>query len=405
LLAAAQNGYADCVSLLLDKGAEPNRFNGRDGAFPLLWAAGHGHTDCVRLLLDNGADPNGVNEKNGTFPLLVAAQNGHAGCVRLLLDHSADMLQFHRLTGTTPLQVALRNRHWVVVRMLGNEEGVLQTQSLEFQEAIKTLLSLPPEALAAFERNEIDASRHLTSPRQVEIKLPVYPVVSDPGSDQIVANIALEALDGISATFGDSRQSIEVINDRAEAWSLNHLNDAVVLIGFRLKDRNLLTECLIFELPASQRRILCTPDFDFDGLARSLNFAGRPLDLREPSHALCWASLVVIYRFGGTPVLPGNPWPLLPDVPTPDIPYPDNYWREWSFQRGASGPTVTLPFVHGGQLLRAHIAVPENGIGVTLIAEPEVLATGFNLPVPRFVSLQEGGPPTGLWLCREIESD
>ena len=58
----------------------------RTALFPLLQAAQNGHAEVVGLLLDKDAEPNQVDEKDGLFPLLQAAQQGHAEVVRLLLD-------------------------------------------------------------------------------------------------------------------------------------------------------------------------------------------------------------------------------------------------------------------------------------------------------------------------------
>ena len=57
LALAAQYGYAYAVELLLDAGADPNRFTekGHSHSTPLHQAAGNGHLDVVKLLVERGA--------------------------------------------------------------------------------------------------------------------------------------------------------------------------------------------------------------------------------------------------------------------------------------------------------------------------------------------------------------
>lgn len=402
LLMAAQNGHAKCVRLLLDRGASPEWGGDLEGVFPLLQAALAGRDECVRLLLEKDADPDRINRKDGSFPLFLAAQEGHADCVGLLIEKSAALSQRHLPTNMTPLDVAYRNRRWRVVQLLGNRPGALATVSPEFHQAIKAILALSAEELTASERQAIDSRHSLSLSQQAEVSLPVFPGVPAPDNE----SVAVDAITGLSKYFGIPRESIEIVEQEVKAWRLTgKLEDVAVLIRFRLIGMQIELETLIFDLPRSHRRVVCVPGFDFDGLARSLDLAGRPLELRERTDALFWASLVLIYNIGATPILPQSPWPLFPGIPLPNISYPDNYWREWSFEHAAAGPTATLPFMHGGRLLRAHILVPENGIGVRLIGEPQMIASGLNLPVPRFISPSGGGAPTGLWLVREIEHD
>ena len=92
---------SDCVKLLLEKGADPNKANGAD-ITPLCMAAFHGMTNVVKLLLDRGADQN----KRRLTPLHYAVMLGHKDVVTMLLNAGADPnLRDH--TGQTPLHNAL----------------------------------------------------------------------------------------------------------------------------------------------------------------------------------------------------------------------------------------------------------------------------------------------------------
>ena len=85
LLRAAANGNLECVSLLLDKGADINAIDGHlDNA--LILATGNGHTNVVELLLKRGCLPNELNSLNFS-PLMKACQKGFVDIVRLLLKH------------------------------------------------------------------------------------------------------------------------------------------------------------------------------------------------------------------------------------------------------------------------------------------------------------------------------
>jgi ankyrin repeat protein len=77
------------VKLLLDAGADPNRA-AADDRKPLMLAARTGLDESVRTLLDKGAEINGRNEKDGTTALMWAANNGHKRIVEYLIDRGAD---------------------------------------------------------------------------------------------------------------------------------------------------------------------------------------------------------------------------------------------------------------------------------------------------------------------------
>jgi ankyrin repeat protein len=57
---------------------------------PLQAAASQGHAEIVRLLLEQGADANTLSGEHDS-PLQVATSEGHAEIVRLLLDAGADL--------------------------------------------------------------------------------------------------------------------------------------------------------------------------------------------------------------------------------------------------------------------------------------------------------------------------
>jgi ankyrin repeat protein len=94
LMAAAAEGHADAVGLLLDAGAKP-----KSGFGPLHVAARNGRLDAVRVLLKAGADPKAAVEspsggrgsmRKGTSALILAVENGHFELALALVDAGAD---------------------------------------------------------------------------------------------------------------------------------------------------------------------------------------------------------------------------------------------------------------------------------------------------------------------------
>ena len=71
--------YAECISLLLDCGADVNAAN-RYGSTALMWAGGD--ASLVKLLLDRGAAVD-AQTTDGTTALLVAARYGNLESLRV----------------------------------------------------------------------------------------------------------------------------------------------------------------------------------------------------------------------------------------------------------------------------------------------------------------------------------
>ena len=57
----------------------------------LTIAAQHGHDDCLTELINSGADVNKARGSDGVTPLYVAAKNGHNKCLNTLLDKGANI--------------------------------------------------------------------------------------------------------------------------------------------------------------------------------------------------------------------------------------------------------------------------------------------------------------------------
>lgn len=83
---------------------------------PLIWASEMGSTESVEMLLDAGADPNKF-EVDGWSALHWAARNGHLGVATLLLENGAHLEQ-EDSGRHTALDWAYDREHWDVVRAL-----------------------------------------------------------------------------------------------------------------------------------------------------------------------------------------------------------------------------------------------------------------------------------------------
>ena len=118
LVRAANTGDLEAVQRLIESGADPNSVD-QHGMGPLLtfhpdvmqYLLAHsadpnvqrnenitpvlggvtGHVECMKLLLDAGADPNRASEHNGETPLHFAAGGDSIEAVKLLLDHGANV--------------------------------------------------------------------------------------------------------------------------------------------------------------------------------------------------------------------------------------------------------------------------------------------------------------------------
>ncbi|CAF3681618.1 unnamed protein product [Rotaria sordida] len=133
LMLAAEQGYFECVKLLVQAGADLELAPSGPlaltmnlcGQTPLFCAAKEGRTDIVKYLLDRGANPR-VQNHYGVSTLWIPSQKGMLQVVELLLDAGAEthiapfgnLADELNITGWTPLYAAMKSRKFDVVKLL-----------------------------------------------------------------------------------------------------------------------------------------------------------------------------------------------------------------------------------------------------------------------------------------------
>ena len=117
---AASSGSVDCVQFLLDHGHNVDKetsrsYNGHDyifnkGLTPLMVASIHGHRDVIVLLLEHGAEVNKYDGE-GFTPLAHAVNKGHPDCVLVLIRRGAEIDvrdPVYNTTSIRPLFIAIK---------------------------------------------------------------------------------------------------------------------------------------------------------------------------------------------------------------------------------------------------------------------------------------------------------
>jgi ankyrin repeat protein len=85
-----QNGWKDVVTLLLERGADPNAAL-EDGSTPIIAASFGGYHEIVEVLIRADKSCLDARFKNGSTPLMTAALNGFLSVVKVLLAHNANV--------------------------------------------------------------------------------------------------------------------------------------------------------------------------------------------------------------------------------------------------------------------------------------------------------------------------
>lgn len=132
LIMAASSRRTDTMRLLIDKGDDVNA-SSKSGQTALAYCAIYGNIDGIRLLIDNGADVNKA-DNTGVTALMSAASNGEIDAVKFVLDNGAN-INMKQNGGYTAADLARKSGHDEVVRLLV-KAGVLLDPKLQLNEEL-----------------------------------------------------------------------------------------------------------------------------------------------------------------------------------------------------------------------------------------------------------------------------
>ena len=123
---AAQRGYSEFVSVLVEAGANTNS-HFSDGATPLIMVAQDGHIDAVKVLLRAKADPLLASTQGRwkAVPLDAAAENGHSDVARELIQQCGIDGCGGDTRGVSALKLAAQQQHLDFMALPG--AGVVDT--------------------------------------------------------------------------------------------------------------------------------------------------------------------------------------------------------------------------------------------------------------------------------------
>lgn len=119
LCMATLAGESNIVETLIQNGADVDLPSPRFGIPPLFYAARRGDIDCLTILIEAGANVNYVSSQTmrSLYPRAIheASHRGSVACAKLLLEHGADV---HRQGEDSPLAVACREGFTEIAELL-----------------------------------------------------------------------------------------------------------------------------------------------------------------------------------------------------------------------------------------------------------------------------------------------
>jgi ankyrin repeat protein len=120
---AARMSSLDCISVLLQHGANPNSI-GIDRQTPLTISAQYGHLDAVHILLNDPCTDATSRARSGRSALSFAAGSGHLEIVEALLNRGAFRPDDQDNTSWTPLFWAVQGDYASIVQLLLKQPSV-----------------------------------------------------------------------------------------------------------------------------------------------------------------------------------------------------------------------------------------------------------------------------------------
>ena len=150
LMAASFKGFAQIVSILLQRGANVSMVNDHGDA-ALHMAAQRGHVPVAKMLVKAGADVESATPPSSFTPLHQAAKYGHSGVVTMLLKAGANPDR-RAVNGVTPLYMM------ATVGSIGGVKALLRAGAdplLAVTNVEKGITYVPLDAAAAAGHSEI----------------------------------------------------------------------------------------------------------------------------------------------------------------------------------------------------------------------------------------------------------
>ena len=132
LALVAVGGDADAVHAKLDRGADANEVY--NGGTALHWAAQQGHAEVVTVLLQRGARPDEPHAVTGSTPLHIAAQEGKQAVVAALLERGASC-DARNGAGHTPLHRAAQQGQLAALQALLPRVAAAGAAALDAQDS------------------------------------------------------------------------------------------------------------------------------------------------------------------------------------------------------------------------------------------------------------------------------
>jgi len=120
LIFASLEGSMEFVQELINKGAKTEQ-SAHDGTTPLIAAARNGHAGVIRMLLENGADLHARATQEKVTALFVAVEREHVSVVRELIENLPEedaFLDEANKDGYNPLMIAVQRNNIDIVKTL-----------------------------------------------------------------------------------------------------------------------------------------------------------------------------------------------------------------------------------------------------------------------------------------------
>ena len=117
-------------------------------------------------------------------------------------------------------------------------------------------------------------------------------------------------------------------------------------------------------------------------------------DFRLSENKMTWAALAVLLGddVPRMPLMQDHELPLADGAEKPRFRISEEAWREWINRSGPTGPYVQLPWIEGRDLVWGKVSMPNDGIGLCVLEEREVLARDIDWAIPRFAVGEDGKP-------------